>query len=206
MSILKAITVTTALVLSSSVNAALIDYGNFTTDDVNNIEWLDLTFTDGLSYSAALSAVSAVEGGGWEYATQQQMNSMWSQVFLSGWTPNSAGYQISTYHAVEVDRFSSLFGITNDRVTTTETFGWYVNDSGILRTTGVRTNWPTDEYDVLYGPEYSDDNLDSLLIYGSPMVGTYLVRSTVVPVPAAVWLFGSGLIGLIGFARKKSHA
>jgi len=26
----------------------------------------------------------------------------------------------------------------------------------------------------------------------------------VVPVPAAVWLFGSGLIGLIGFARRKS--
>ncbi len=26
---------------------------------------------------------------------------------------------------------------------------------------------------------------------------------TVVPVPAAVWLFGSGLIGLIGFARRK---
>gem|GEM_PF-1592814 len=27
--------------------------------------------------------------------------------------------------------------------------------------------------------------------------------STVVPVPAAAWLFGSGLIGLIGFARRK---
>lgn len=26
---------------------------------------------------------------------------------------------------------------------------------------------------------------------------------TVVPVPAAVWLFGSGLLGLIGFARRK---
>ena len=26
-----------------------------------------------------------------------------------------------------------------------------------------------------------------------------------VPVPAAVWLFGSGLIGLIGFARRKTH-
>lgn len=25
-----------------------------------------------------------------------------------------------------------------------------------------------------------------------------------VPVPAAVWLFGSGLIGLVGFARKKA--
>ncbi|MDH5571873.1 MAG: VPLPA-CTERM sorting domain-containing protein [Gammaproteobacteria bacterium] len=27
-----------------------------------------------------------------------------------------------------------------------------------------------------------------------------------VPVPAAVWLFGSGLIGLISVARRKSHA
>lgn len=27
-----------------------------------------------------------------------------------------------------------------------------------------------------------------------------------VPVPAAVWLFGSGLIGLIGLARRKSNA
>jgi len=29
---------------------------------------------------------------------------------------------------------------------------------------------------------------------------------TVVPVPAAVWLFGSGLIGLFGFARRKAHS
>lgn len=28
-------------------------------------------------------------------------------------------------------------------------------------------------------------------------------NSTVIPVPAAVWLFGSGLIGLIGVARRK---
>jgi len=27
-----------------------------------------------------------------------------------------------------------------------------------------------------------------------------------VPIPAAVWLFGSGLIGLVGFARRKSNA
>jgi hypothetical protein len=28
---------------------------------------------------------------------------------------------------------------------------------------------------------------------------------TVVPVPAAAWLFGSGLIGLISLARRKKH-
>ncbi len=27
----------------------------------------------------------------------------------------------------------------------------------------------------------------------------------VVPVPAAVWLFGSGLLGLVGIARRRSH-
>lgn len=31
----------------------------------------------------------------------------------------------------------------------------------------------------------------------------YTINAAVVPVPAAVWLFGSGLLGLIGFARKK---
>jgi len=30
-----------------------------------------------------------------------------------------------------------------------------------------------------------------------------LNTTSVVPVPAAVWLFGSGLIGLVGFARRK---
>jgi hypothetical protein len=29
--------------------------------------------------------------------------------------------------------------------------------------------------------------------------------STVVPVPAAVWLFGSGLLGLVGVARRKNQ-
>ena len=29
------------------------------------------------------------------------------------------------------------------------------------------------------------------------------VSGGAVPVPAAVWLFGSGLIGLVGFARRK---
>ena len=31
----------------------------------------------------------------------------------------------------------------------------------------------------------------------------YLLTPTAVPVPPAVWLFGSGLLGLIGIAKKK---
>jgi hypothetical protein len=35
-------------------------------------------------------------------------------------------------------------------------------------------------------------------------LGTYTLTYTYVPVPPAVWLFGSGLLGLIGIARKKA--
>jgi hypothetical protein len=38
------------------------------------------------------------------------------------------------------------------------------------------------------------------------LVGTATPFATVIPVPAAVWLFGSGLIGLVGVARRKKAA
>jgi hypothetical protein len=38
-------------------------------------------------------------------------------------------------------------------------------------------------------------------------LATWVATSNVsaVPVPAAVWLFGSGLIGLVGFARREKQ-
>ena len=44
---------------------------------------------------------------------------------------------------------------------------------------------------------------DASVIFGGSAVSTVNAYS-VVPVPAAVWLFGSGLLGLIGVARRKS--
>jgi len=43
--------------------------------------------------------------------------------------------------------------------------------------------------------------------FGAPPIiasGIIDYNPTVVPVPAAVWLFGSGLIGLVGVARRKN--
>jgi hypothetical protein len=36
--------------------------------------------------------------------------------------------------------------------------------------------------------------------------GTTIIAAPAVPIPAAVWLFGSGLLGLIGMARRKKAA
>lgn len=37
----------------------------------------------------------------------------------------------------------------------------------------------------------------------APQLGQYGIEITQVSVPAAVWLFGSGLLGMIGIARRK---
>ena len=42
------------------------------------------------------------------------------------------------------------------------------------------------------------------VIYELHMTGT--IEAGAVPVPAAVWLFGSGLLGLVGVARRKKSA
>ena len=39
--------------------------------------------------------------------------------------------------------------------------------------------------------------------YGAAIAGLQIQEITTVPVPAAVWLFGSGLLGLVGIARRK---
>ncbi len=52
----------------------------------------------------------------------------------------------------------------------------------------------------------------SIVFGGNPPAGTpgssvaYQATLTTVPVPAAVWLFGSGLAGLVGLARRKFSA
>ena len=40
---------------------------------------------------------------------------------------------------------------------------------------------------------------------GSAINPTYVGGAIVVPVPAAVWLFGSGLLGLFGVAKRKTR-
>ncbi|MCK4704384.1 MAG: VPLPA-CTERM sorting domain-containing protein, partial [Gammaproteobacteria bacterium] len=39
----------------------------------------------------------------------------------------------------------------------------------------------------------------------NPLVPYMRMDVQAVPVPAAIWLFGSGLIGLVGFARRKNR-
>jgi len=60
-----------------------------------------------------------------------------------------------------------------------------------------QTDWGATTYET-FGTKTIADGLSNIQPYGS-----YIVLASPVPVPAAVWLFSSGLIGLIGVARRK---
>ena len=51
-------------------------------------------------------------------------------------------------------------------------------------------------------------NLNGLNLYYGSLTGDLgqIINANVVPVPPAVWLFGSGLLGLVGMARRKKAA
>ena len=72
-------------------------------------------------------------------------------------------------------------------------YNW-TNEIFALNTSGISN--VTLEFDLIAGGYASFDNL---VIAASNVAGDV----SAVPIPAAVWLFGSGLIGLIGIARRK---
>jgi len=69
--------------------------------------------------------------------------------------------------------------------------------SDINSLTANQNGWAIDEfgnYELFYNTRGICDGCT---------MQVYLSGVSVVPVPAAVWLFGSGLIGLMGFARRR---
>jgi hypothetical protein len=52
---------------------------------------------------------------------------------------------------------------------------------------------------------YSSGDLNWSAITSGELVGDPVVPPSAVPVPAAVWLFGTALIGLVGFGKRKSR-
>ena len=58
------------------------------------------------------------------------------------------------------------------------------------------------QFDIL--SEYFHGALDDVRIYDSALTGSQVAAvAGVVPIPPAFWLFGSGLMGLIGISRRK---
>jgi hypothetical protein len=115
-------------------------------------------------------------------------------------------------HSISIELSDSWTDVFNVSFQTT-----YADPSGIVQgslifTSGADTRGelvPLDNVtaDFLLGSSLLDISFTVLdpnkFMYTLDGTAFMLPEDLVIPIPSAVWLFGSGLIGLIGFARRK---
>lgn len=92
-------------------------------------------------------------------------------------------------------------GSTNANDAIINSVGLYLDENGIVQMMGITFDTLNLET-TIFGPGYDTVGLDINTAYAD--YGVFMVYDSVVPVPAAVWLFGSGLLGLIVVARRKT--
>ncbi|MES9898019.1 MAG: DUF1566 domain-containing protein [Sedimenticola sp.] len=86
---------------------------------------------------------------------------------------------------------------------------WYHDPDLALFTNLYNHYWTSTESEPTYYWNFSFAGGYQGTSRGSNSAGAWAVRDgdvNVVPIPAAVWLFGTGLMGLIGFSKRKKAA
>lgn len=195
-----------------SVDDPTFGVGAITRDtSVGGLDWLDLNLTAGLSYNQVLTEIGS--GGqfeGFRFATGAEIaaffnsaggpsslssypifisnvSGSWVELLTDMWGGGGNSFGVNTSTGEILQRFSYfIFGESENQ---------YNHWQGYLADNALT---------------YASWDLASIYQNGVPDVVPYstnqsaLVREvSTVPVPAAVWLFGSGLISLVGLSRRK---
>lgn len=220
------IVLVTGLLLSANAKASLIDRGNGLIYDTDlNITWLQdvsLTSTLGLganngrmNFNSAMNFVNELEFAGfteWRLPTTPIFDSSCNENYISeldhGY--NCTGSEFGHLYYEELGNF----GAEDENGSAQSGFG--------MINTGLFTNFP-DGVDSYWTSTYYPDSENNMAFffdihngqtgwgglsnqYHILAVHDGDIGASVVPVPAAAWLFGSGLISLVGFARRKTNA
>jgi len=207
-----------ALSYSTTSNSAVIEADLFNTGDTlltkdtsNGLYWLDVTLNVGMSYNDVLALTQP--GGiyeGFRYATEAEFEALILSAGLiyAGTTFPADQDKIDNAIAL-IDMMGITYDISTDPFDRIYGFyalldeipvhGTYANDPN------YRIHATVQRQIYLSGLENISAStlpFDVFSIDGPYPAGGHLLVSNV-PIPAAIWLFGSGLIGLIGFARRK---
>lgn len=201
----------TVLFISANMTTAatfnLEDHATFTRDLNSNLEWLDLSFTQGKSYNQVLTELSSTpQLSGWRFATVNEFTGLFTTrgYAFSGTaiTTQNTGDQ---FNAALFPTLIEYFGATAVAGTSSIARGvldenWVngSNNSQIFGEIRFRNSIPT----------ISSANLDKVLDNDSgSILGSFLVREVAVspvPEPATWMMMLLGGIFLIFSARKKT--
>jgi hypothetical protein len=207
---MRSVFIVLLIMVGMPVHAALVNNGSYTTDTVSDLDWLDLTETRNRSYDDISSQLDAGgEFAGWRYATGVEAEALFTQFGLP--IGRATDDPLSAEMNASIILMSSYLGETVSFLNAAEQR--YYGTLGIVgqsNSAGTHQRMGAYKFSNYFGdpwrgfPEtdadaHSTNRLDSAsYVYE----GHYLVNSTIVPIPAAVWLFGSALAGL-GWLRRK---
>lgn len=199
-----------------TINTGFITGGSFNIDDLVGTSTLDITVNDVfLGFPARFHDISLTYGGG---------NIVYGNL-LADWNGNN-NMPVQIEWDVSGMTTAVLFGLeVGDKISGNEmsrdTNGDGVADTVVIPNLGSAIPY-ADSLDYTFFPDFTPQGpapmaatSSSLGLLAGPFVGLVplldigsgnsmtVTSISAVPVPAAAWLFGSGLLGLIGVARKK---
>ena len=206
----KSITATfllAVLSISSIANAAFVvaDF-EYTGDQAlirdtdTGLEWLVLGYTKGFSYDYVSSGFSDPGSAffGWQYADTGQVSQFFDNAGGSG-TYTGLNPAHNPVASDLLSLWGSLYAIPG--YSSSSHFITAESTDVDRHNTGIIVDYETGS--DLIALSYSDIlNNASNVSMGSALIRVSGSVSSV-PIPAAAWLFGSGLIALIGVARRK---
>lgn len=185
------IAIVMACLLSTSVQAAIIDNGDYFKDDATGYTWMDLTTFVGFTYE---DVEAQIQGTGFQIATLPLLQQLWESTYQ---------YTFSYLHAV--------MGGSSGSSTLVSMFDNEIDDNfaGLAwsRYYAERISWYLESnYHAYNSEEY---NIFESNIYGW---GTWVVKTSfdnigsnfnTVPEPNTLLLLGAGLIGLAALRRTR---
>ena len=199
-----------------------------------NYEWLELTVTEGMSRNSVEAQIATAAPSdtlyGYEYASRSLVESL--LLSYSSWDSLNGWHGAPTVaEGVEkfLNDFGALVGHAHDNHPLNTADGYVVsqdyhnysyalygaqdeclaNVSCLLEVDMIEFQGSATaayQYSSLGWSASATNAVTAYVNTNSRGYGSLLVRTANVPIPASVWLFGSGLLGLIGIAKIKKAA
>ena len=196
-----------------SVDDEVFGSDSITFDDDTGLEWLDMSFSDGLSYNQTLLEIAA--GGsleGWRFATDSEFEGLILNTV--GFTPVDYGSFTQYDQMVNlVNLLGSTYTNENPFYTITNPYAYtvgFVDSTGLGYADARMFGW--NDYSGGYYRPAADAAWDRSYDFTHPdylglpinQQGSFLVHSSTVPLPepGTLALFVIGLAGM-GFARRR---
>ena len=212
----------------SYLDSVFLDYGQYSRDTTSGLEWLNFSelVNDGIDKITLQNSINSADSWygdqGWRLATSTEVYTLFDLFFGDYVSDAGENGKMALYDSVATAsdplieaRNSWMFAFgtqaepfSGDDLNTVYgdlfSYGLYVDEHGDVQFLGTYLGTGSDAEltSHIYGPDHDLTSLTRDSAFTN--AGVFMVRATVVPIPAAIWLFGTGLIGLVAVARRKA--